>query len=292
MQGIFQCAREAFCLFQLHVTFDERANRGYFKDSVSLSTVLAANDVAVCMLDLRSERSRTCFASAASYAELKNRLLQLSCRHILCVIGIPILYPPHTTLHKIIDSMNPKDLNKFCAFQLKTLNKGLKQYALTAAYSVSRVIHAFCRHGPFGEPQLLDDLNDHWTCETHIQEQIFVLQLLLEVAASMPCHITILSGDVHTSCVHELAQLQSSTLSQLAPEMQVQPRVVNIVSSGIRHAPMPAVVAATVRNLSCQSNLPLVGKLWSVVPRDWQKVAPFFPPCFSRHVRMRILFYC
>ena len=140
MQGIFKCAREAFCLFQLHVTFDERANRGYFKDSVSLSTVLAANDVAVCVLDLRSERSRSRFASDASYAELKNRLLQLSCRHVICVIGIPILYPPHTTLHKIIDAMNPKDLNKFFAFQLKTLNKGLNQYAHRCVFSFPRFL--------------------------------------------------------------------------------------------------------------------------------------------------------
>jgi hypothetical protein len=138
----------------------------------------------------------------------------------------------------------------------------------------------------------LDDLNDHWTCETHTQEQIFVLELLLDVATSMLCHVTILSGDVHTSCVHELSQLQSSTFSQLARVVEAQPRVVNIVSSGIRHAPMPAVVAAVIKNLSCQTNLPLVGKLWSVVPRDWQKVALFFPPCFSRHVRMRLLFYC
>jgi hypothetical protein len=129
MRGIFLCAREVFCLFQLHMTFAERTSRGYFRNTESLSSVLAANDVAVCVLDSRSERSRTRFASDASYGELKNRLLQLRCEHVLCVIGIPILYPPHSIVHEIIDMMNPREVNKFFAFQLKHLNKGLKQYA-------------------------------------------------------------------------------------------------------------------------------------------------------------------
>ncbi len=110
----------------------------------------------------------------------------------------------------------------------------------------------------------MDDLNDHWTCEAHAQEQLFVLQLLHDVAASMPCHITILSGDVHTSCVHELQ-----------PMLEGPPLVVNIVSSGIRHSPMPAVVALVIKNLPCQTNLPIGDKLWSVVPREWKKVALF-----------------
>jgi hypothetical protein len=78
----------------------------------------------------------------------------------------------------------------------------------------------------------------------------------------MPCRITILSGDVHTSCVHELQ-----------PVLEGQTLVVNIVSSGIRHSPMPAVVASVIKNLPCQTNLPIGDKLWNVVPREWQKVS-------------------
>jgi hypothetical protein len=127
------------------------------------------------------------------------------------------------------------------------------------------------RHGPFGEPQLLDDLNDHWTCDAHTQEQLFVLQLLHDVAASLLCHITILSGDVHTSCVHELQPVLEGQEEEQGGQPG-QPLVVNIVSSGIRHSPMPAVVASVIKNLPCQTNLSIGDKLWSVVPREWQKV--------------------
>jgi hypothetical protein len=127
MRGIFACAREMFCLFQLHMTCDERAILGYFGGSCSLSTILPANDVAVVVLDLRSERTRSQFSSATTYSELKTRMLKLNCHHMLCVISIPILYPPLNTMHKVIDSMNPKDKNKFFAFHLKLLNKSLKQ---------------------------------------------------------------------------------------------------------------------------------------------------------------------
>ncbi len=127
MQGIFACAREMFCLFQLHMTCDERDARGYFGGNESFSTILRANDVAIVVVDLRSEKTRTQFASAATYSELKIRMLKLNCRHIFCVVGIPVLYPPLTTIHNVIDSMNPSDKNTFLAFQLKQLNKSLKQ---------------------------------------------------------------------------------------------------------------------------------------------------------------------
>ena len=127
MRGIFDCAREAFCMFQLHMTFDERARRGYFGGSQSLCTILTANDVAIVVVDLRSERTRAQVVSATTYSELKTKMLQLTCDHVFCVLSIPVLYPPQTFMHDTINAMNPKDKNKFFAFQLKLLNKSLRQ---------------------------------------------------------------------------------------------------------------------------------------------------------------------
>ncbi len=119
----------------------------------------------------------------------------------------------------------------------------------------------FCRHGPFEEPQLLDDLNDHWTCKQHCQEQISLLEILHDVALKLPSFVTILSGDVHTSCVQELQ-----------PVPEGLPLMVNIVSSGVRHAPMPSAVASVIKLLSCQSDLHLGDSCWNVFPRQWQRV--------------------
>lgn len=118
-----------------------------------------------------------------------------------------------------------------------------------------------CRHGPFGEPQLLDDVNDHWTCTPHLAEQLFFLQLLLDVATALPCAITILSGDVHTSCVHELQAARDGCAL-----------VVNIVSSGVRHSPMPFAVAGIMQALPCQFDLPVGEERCNVIARHWQKV--------------------
>jgi len=128
--------------------------------------------------------------------------------------------------------------------------------------NLQQLTFVFCRAGPFGEPENLDDLNDHWTSKHHVVEQLDFLTLLRDVAMELQCRITILSGDVHTCCVQELQ-----------PVPQGPPLMVNIVTSGMRHSPMPAVVAALVKELPCQSDLSLGGEgRWDVVPRQWQKV--------------------
>jgi hypothetical protein len=92
-------------------------------------------------------------------------------------------------------------------------------------------------------------------------EQLSFLRLLHEVAATLPSAITILSGDVHTSCVQELqAALDGRAL------------LVNIVSSGVRHTPMPSVVASVMQALPCQRDLPLGEERCNIVSRRWQKV--------------------
>ena len=266
MRGIFACARDAFSLFQLHMKHDERTLRGYFGDNGSFSTILAAGDVAIVAIDLRSERTLNQVASAATYNELKHRMLQMNCKHALCVVGIPILYPPHTSIHHVIDKMNPDDKNEFFATLLKKFNKNLRLCVLLRFFCC-RVCNfratyvCIHRNGPFGEPENLDDLNDHWTSQGHAQEQLSFMKLLHHVATQLPCRITILSGDVHTCCVQELQ-----------PALHGPSLMVNIVTSGMRHSPMPSVVAAFIKELPCQRDIPLGDALWDVVPRQWQKV--------------------
>jgi hypothetical protein len=52
---------------------------------------------------------------------------QMKCKHALCVVGIPILYPPHTAIDYVIEKMNPDDKNEFYGTLLKKLNKKLQQ---------------------------------------------------------------------------------------------------------------------------------------------------------------------
>lgn len=49
----------------------------------------------------------------------------------------------------------------------------------------------------FGEPELLDDLLDHWSSSRHVVEKGLLLNELRKLAAERNLRITLLSGDVH-----------------------------------------------------------------------------------------------
>ena len=49
----------------------------------------------------------------------------------------------------------------------------------------------------FGEPELLDDILDHWSSSAHCKEKEALLGKLRSFAAQRGTRITLLSGDVH-----------------------------------------------------------------------------------------------
>jgi hypothetical protein len=53
----------------------------------------------------------------------------------------------------------------------------------------------------FGEPELLDDLLDHWSSSVHVKEKQLLLSKLQLFATQRGCRITLFSGDVH-QCVY------------------------------------------------------------------------------------------
>lgn len=53
----------------------------------------------------------------------------------------------------------------------------------------------------FDEPELLDDLLDHWTAGTHTIERNMVVNRLQEIAREKGLRVTFLSGDVHCAAL-------------------------------------------------------------------------------------------
>ena len=49
----------------------------------------------------------------------------------------------------------------------------------------------------FGEPELLDDIVDHWSSSIHVAEKAKLLTHLRNLARETRTRITLLSGDVH-----------------------------------------------------------------------------------------------
>lgn len=53
----------------------------------------------------------------------------------------------------------------------------------------------------FGEPELLDDILDHWSSSAHVEEKKVLLSKLQTFASQRGCRVTLFSGDVH-QCVY------------------------------------------------------------------------------------------
>lgn len=49
----------------------------------------------------------------------------------------------------------------------------------------------------FGQPDLLDDVTDHWSCDAHEQEKAQLLSGIVNVAAVRRVRVTFVAGDVH-----------------------------------------------------------------------------------------------
>src|SRR5204862_199678 len=106
----------------------------------------------------------------------------------------------------------------------------------------------------FNEPELLDDLNDHWTSKVHMTERREFIQKLQTFAANENIRVTFVAGDVHCCGVGRLAS-ESATL---LPAEQDPHYMVQIISSAIVNIPPPngviRAVHLTSKTYSLDSN--------------------------------------
>jgi hypothetical protein len=54
------------------------------------------------------------------------------------------------------------------------------------------------------EPELLDDLRDHWSAPTHQEERRFLIEHLQMLSKAKHLRISIISGDVHLAATGRL----------------------------------------------------------------------------------------
>jgi PhoD related phosphatase len=95
-----------------------------------------------------------------------------------------------------------------------------------------------------GQQELEDDLRDHWTSPSHLQERLRMVHRLLRLSAQKLCRVTLLSGDVHVAAVGAV----ESDRNDVPPNA----RVINqLTSSGIVH-PAPPAMARYFLEQACQ----------------------------------------
>ncbi|KAG0182834.1 hypothetical protein DFQ29_001774 [Apophysomyces sp. BC1021] len=138
-------------------------------------------DIGLLAMDARGERTKYDICRPQSYDKLFEALYHMpqSVKHVLVLTGVPLIYPRLTVFEKAMDSV--------ASFDLATLAG--KTGALGNA--IGGQLNKWN-----GDPELLDDMNDHWTAGNHMEERrIFILRLQ-QYARDRSIRISFLGGDV------------------------------------------------------------------------------------------------
>jgi hypothetical protein len=182
-------------------------------------------NVRILMLDCRAERKKDRVCSNEEYKKVMEAIGQMPpyVEHLIIQLGVPIAYPRMVFMESALDSkLNP----------LTALGRG--------GQALTGFVNKFN-----GEPELLDDLNDHWTAKTHKQERNWLIQQLQGISKMKRLRITFLSGDVHCAAVGVLKTLSRQTGGKSGKFLDVPPAtdyryMINVVTSAIVNTPSVA----------------------------------------------------
>ncbi|KAH0827015.1 hypothetical protein J3R83DRAFT_4684 [Lanmaoa asiatica] len=153
--------------------------------------------------------------------------------HLVIQLGIPIAYPRMVFLENALD---------------------FKSNPLTAIARSGQALNGFVNKFN-GEPELLDDLNDHWTAKPHKKERNWFIQQLQGISRMKRVRITFLSGDVHCAAVGVLKTLSRQSGGKNSKVPDIPPAadyryMVNVVTSAIVNTPC---VASPLTRHPCDS---------------------------------------
>ncbi|WAQ86503.1 hypothetical protein PtA15_7A229 [Puccinia triticina] len=180
----------------------------------------------ILLLDCRSERMKNQICSPETY-----RIVFEACRdripagvgHLVVQLGIPIVYPRMVFAEKILEKPD------------RLVFKAIRKLGVIPGF-----------YNNFNaDPELLDDMNDHWCAQSHKQERNWFIIECQNLALILKLRITFLSGDVHCAAVGRLF----THGKQLKPDQDPK-YMLNIVSSAIVNTPPPAALISMMGALS------------------------------------------
>lgn len=247
-------AYKYYMLFQHQMSADEKeylqdpswiiSNKPgmFIKEKSHSAYMRLGKEISLLGVDCRTERRQTQIISEDTYAVIFKRVqAEISktpeVKHLLVMLGVPILYPRLVWIEKILTSKMLKPI------------RGLA----TRGFVAKGLVNEFD-----GSVEVLDDLNDHWCSKNHKKERNFLIKQLTEFGAKNGVRITILSGDVHLCCfgrmktkmhhhphAHVLSKADKEAENKDVTEHpESDPRLMfNVISSAIVNAPPPDVMA-------------------------------------------------
>ncbi|QRG40466.1 hypothetical protein FDK38_004942 [Candidozyma auris] len=244
-------AYKYYMLFQHHISVDEEACHSdpswilskkpgkFIKQRNHSLYMRLGKEISLLGMDCRTERRLTQIIDPDTYNVIFKRLQdEISqtpeTKHLLVMLGVPILYPRMVWLEWLLTSRILKPI------------RGLATRGLVAKGLVNEFD---------GSVEVLDDLNDHWCSKHHKRERNALVKRLIDFGATNGVRVTILSGDVHLGCIgriktklhhHPNAHVRTDVEKEnqrVTDTPQNDPRLIfNIISSAIVNAPPPDVM--------------------------------------------------
>jgi hypothetical protein len=241
-KGIFHVALRFYLLFQQHTNahlyrFEDIGHKSHS------SLRLYGPRLAVISPDVRSERTLEVVIPEPSWKLIWEELdaLPNSFEHLIVNATIPLAYPriKGEQVFSLAKSAAKGTRNFLNKLQDLTLGKSGSLDGKTWA-------EAFCKTGAFqkvvngfGEPELLDDLNDHWTNEAHGPEREKFIKRLQQFATEKRIRVSLLSGDVHVGGAAMFRGRNGGSWE----EKKRDPRfMIQMISSAIGNVPPPFAI--------------------------------------------------
>ncbi|KAG0199590.1 hypothetical protein BGX28_007137 [Mortierella sp. GBA30] len=210
MSTIGAVSRRFYLLFQHHTTPALVPHHGFFSAGVgeNILTSLGPSTSAL-VLDARSERTKHVVCSEQTYDLAFSKMYQeipQGTRHLLVQLGVPIAYPRLVFAENLMGSVGS---------------------VLGNIASAKNVVNKLN-----GEPELLDDLNDHWTAKSHKPERNKFITRLQNFANDRKIRVTFISGDVHCAGVGRFT-------AKVSPPEKDPQLMYQVISSAIVNEPPP-----------------------------------------------------
>ncbi|KAF9354996.1 hypothetical protein BGX34_010709 [Mortierella sp. NVP85] len=232
MQGIGSAASRFYLLFQQHAGYDSTTQAGLetSRSGKGWNTIthFGKQTLVVCP-DTRSERSKETILSNETYelleTSINNKLLDTT-RHLVIVLGTPLVYPALTLFEDTLDAMG---------------NALSRDSIIGKVFGKNKAFQNVLGH--FG-PELLDDLVDSWACNIHTAEKVRLVELLQRIAKARSVRVTFVGGDVHVGGAGRLFSTESTD------PLRDPGHMVQIVSSAIVNAPPPGGVIHALHQAS------------------------------------------
>ncbi|KAJ1998221.1 hypothetical protein GGI04_005097 [Coemansia thaxteri] len=209
-------------LYQAHTNQQLARQHGYFGNHGYSWLKQFGPYMAALGPDTRYERSLNQIIDPPTYDMIFERLngLSVSVRHLVIFLGVPIVYPRLTYIEKTLSALKSTGVLK--------LGILAKQRALVNMW---------------GEPELSDDMNDHWTSAVHMEERKMFVLRLQEFARRRNVRVTFVAGDVHCCGAGRFASSNPAL-----PKEQDYRFMPQIISSAIMNVPPPNMVIRAVHS--------------------------------------------